>query len=61
MMKEMKINEYLSDTQSDFDEHNSVASDNLEQYADAWKANMKKYNKIKTKRARDASVPKVNN
>ena len=61
MMKEMKINEYLSDTQSDFDEHNSVASDNLEQYADAWKANMKKYNKIKTKRARDASVKKVNN
>jgi hypothetical protein len=60
-MKEMKINEYLSDTQSDFDEHNSVASDNLEQYADAWKANMKKYNKIKTKRARDTSVPKVNN
>ena len=61
MMKEMKINEYLSDTQSDFDEHNSVASDNLEQYADAWKVNMKKYNKIKTKRARDTSVPKVNN
>jgi len=61
MMKEMKINEYLSDTQSDFDEHKSVMSDNLEQYEDDWKANMKKYNKIKTKRARDTSVKKVNN
>ena len=61
MMKEMKINEYLSDTQSDFDEHSSVASANLEQYEEDWKANMKKYNKIKSKRARDTNVKKVNN
>lgn len=61
MMKEMKINEYLSDTQSDFDDHSSVASENLEQYEEDWKANMKKYNKIKSKRARDTNVKKVNN
>jgi hypothetical protein len=46
LMKTMKLNEYLSDTQSDFDEHKSVASENVKKYENMWKANMRKYNKL---------------
>ena len=43
-MKSMQINEYLEDSDSDFDDHKSVTSQNIDQYKQNWDVNLRKYN-----------------